>query len=247
MGAPALLDGTTDGASNTAYAFPTARIAHYTIESPVSMGIWRSVNHTQNAFFTESFVDECAFAAGQDPVAFRAALLSDNDRHTRVLRRAAALANWSQPLPSGADGVKHGRGFAIHRAFDSVVAQVAEVSVSPEGGIRVHRVLCVIDCGVAVNPNLVRQQMEGAIVFGLSAALHGDITIERGQVQQSNFHDYAPLRMSECPDIEVDIIPSDEPPGGVGEPGTPPIAPAVANAVFALTGKRLRTLPLRLS
>jgi isoquinoline 1-oxidoreductase beta subunit len=247
MGAPALLDGTTDGASNTAYAFPTARIAHHTIESPVSVGIWRSVNHTQNAFFTESFVDECAFATGQDPVAFRGALLKDNDRHMRVLRRVAALANWSQPLPAGAEGAKRGRGMAIHRAFDSVVAQVAEVSVSPAGEIRVHHVLCVIDCGIAVNPNLVRQQMEGAIVFGLSAALHGEITIDRGQVQQSNFHDYAPLRMAECPDIQVDIIPSDAPPGGVGEPGTPPIAPAVANAVFAATGQRLRTLPLRFS
>jgi isoquinoline 1-oxidoreductase beta subunit len=250
MGAPSFLDSATDGASNTAYVFPNARIAHQPVESAVTGGIWRSVAHSQNAFFTESFIDECAAAAGKDPVAFRAELLNSNPRHLRVLRRAAELARWGQPQGAAADGAatdgaKRAQGIAIHRSFGSVVAQVAEVSLTQDKLIRVHRVYCVIDCGVAVNPNLIRQQMEGAIVYGLSAALQGEITIDKGQVQQSNFHDYAPLRIDECPAIEVEIIASDEPPGGVGEPGTPPIAPAVANAVYALTGQRLRSLPLK--
>ncbi len=210
-------------------------------------GIWRSVAHSQNAFFTESFVDECAAAAGQDPVAFRSQLLRGDERHLRVLHRAAELANWQQAPEPARDGSRRARGIAIHRSFGSVVAQVAEVSVNESRRIRVHRVICVIDCGTPVNPNLIRQQMEGAIVFGLSAALHGEITIERGQAQQSNFHDYAPLRFDECPAIDVEILASDAPPGGVGEPGTPPIAPAVANALYALNGMRLRRLPLKIS
>jgi len=245
MGMPAFMDQSTDGASNTAYAFPNARVAHVTVESAVPVGIWRSVAHSQNAFFTESFVDECAAACGQDPVAFRAELLGADERHKRVLHRAAEIANWQQPLGPAPDGAKQGRGIAIHRSFGSVVAQVAEVSVTEQRQIRVHRVICVIDCGVPVNPNLIRQQMEGAIVFGLSAALRGEITIDKGQVQQSNFNHYAPLRMSESPAIQVDIIQSADAPSGVGEPGTPPIAPAVANALYALTGMRLRTLPLK--
>jgi isoquinoline 1-oxidoreductase beta subunit len=252
MGAPSFLDNSTDGASNTAYVFPNARIAHQPVESAVSTGIWRSVAHSQNAFFTESFIDECAAASGKDPVAFRAELLSSNPRHLRVLHRAAELARWGQPQGAAADGgatdgAKRARGIAIHRSFGTVVAQVAEVSLTQDKQIRVHRVYCVVDCGVPVNPNLIRQQMESAIVFGLSAALHGEITIDKGQVQESNFHDYAPLRIDECPAIEVDIISSDEHPGGVGEPGTPPIAPAVANAVYALTGQRLRSLPLKVA
>jgi isoquinoline 1-oxidoreductase subunit beta len=246
MGAPSLLDTTTDGASNTAYAFPHARIAHVSVESAVPMGIWRSVAHSQNAFFTESFIDECATAGGQDPLAFRAQLLSADQRHLSVLQRAAELANWHQPLEPAPDGTKRARGIAIHHSFGSVVAQVAEVSVTDSRQIRVHRVVCVIDCGVPVNPNLIRQQMESAIVFGLSAALHGEITIDKGQVQQSNFHDYAPLRFNECPVIQVEIMASGDKPSGVGEPGTPPIAPAVANAVYALNGVRLRSLPLRI-
>ena len=241
------MDTATDGAWNTAYAFPNARVAHVPVESAMPTGVWRSVAHSQNGFFVESFIDECAAAAGKDPVAFRAALLAKDERHLRVLRRVAELSNWSQPPAPGPDGAKRARGLAIHRSFGSIVAQVAEVSVSPDRQVRVHRVSCVVDCGVAVNPNLIRQQMEGAIVYGLSAALHGEITVEKGRVQQSNFHDYMPLRMNECPAIEVEIAASGEAPGGVGEPGTPPIAPAVANAVFALTGQRLRSLPLRLA
>jgi isoquinoline 1-oxidoreductase beta subunit len=252
MGAPSFLDNTTDGASNTAYVFPNARIAHRPVESAVTTGIWRSVAHSQNAFFTESFIDECAAASGKDPVAFRAELLSANPRHLRVLHRAAELAHWGQPPAAAADGettddAKRARGIAIHRSFGTVVAQVAEVSLTQDNQIRVHRVVCVVDCGVPVNPNLVRQQMESAIVYGLSAALHGEITIDKGQVQESNFHDYPALRIDECPAIEVEIMSSDEPPGGVGEPGTPPIAPAVANAVFALSGQRLRRLPLKVA
>jgi isoquinoline 1-oxidoreductase beta subunit len=218
-----------------------------TVETAVPVGIWRSVAHSQNAFFVESFIDECAVASGKDPVAFRAELLSGDARHRRVLSRAAELANWQQPLAAAPDGAKQGRGIAIHRSFGSVVAQIAEVSLGEQRQIRVHRVICVVDCGVAVNPNLIRQQMEGGIVFGLSAALRGEITIEKGQVQQSNFNDYAPLRINECPAIQVDIMQSVEAPSGVGEPGTPPIAPAVANALFALTGVRLRSLPLKIA
>lgn len=246
MGAPSFLDNSTDGASNTAYAFANARIAHRTLESPVPVGIWRSVAHSQNAFFTESFIDECAAASGRDPVEFRAELLTGNERHLRVLSRAAELARWGQVRSAGG-GAPRAQGIAIHRSFGSIVAQVAEVSLAEDGRIRVHRVTCVIDCGVPVNPNLIRQQMESGIVFGLSAALHGEISIEKGRVQQSNFHDYLPLRFDECPDIDVDIVVGADSPGGVGEPGTPPIAPAVANAVYALTGRRLRSLPLKIA
>ncbi len=247
MGAPSFLDNSTDGASNTAYAFPNARIAHLPVESPVPTGIWRSVAHSQNGFFTESFIDECAAAGGRDPVAFRAELLRGDDRHLRVLGRAAELANWGQAQGAAAEGAKRAQGIAIHRSFGSVVAQVAQVSLTQDKQIRVHRVVCVVDCGMPVNPNLIRQQMESGIVFGLSAALRGEISIEKGRVQQSNFHDYAPLRFDECPVIDVEIVASGDSPSGVGEPGTPPIAPAVANAVFALTGQRLRTLPLRIA
>jgi isoquinoline 1-oxidoreductase beta subunit len=247
MGAPSFLDNSTDGASNTAYAFPNARIAHQPVESPVPTGIWRSVAHSQNGFFTESFIDECAAASGRDPVALRAELLRGNERHLRVLGRAAELAHWGQAFDTPVDGAKRSRGIAIHRSFGTVVAQVAEVSLTPDKQIRVHRVVCVVDCGVPVNPNLIRQQMESGIVYGLSAALHGEITIEKGRVQQSNFHDYAPLRIDECPVIEVEIVASGDSPSGVGEPGTPPIAPAVANAVYALTGQRLRSLPLKIA
>jgi isoquinoline 1-oxidoreductase beta subunit len=250
LGSPAFLSAAAEGTATTAYRFANARVAHRTMESAVTVGIWRSVNHSQNGFFTESFIDECAHAAGQGPVAFRRALLAGSPaeaRHLGVLQRVTAMSGWGTPLAPEADGTRRARGLALHRSFGSVVAQVAEVSLTPERQIRVRRMYCAVDCGLAVNPNLVRQQMESAIVFGLSAALHGEITIERGQVQQSNFHDYAPLRMNECPQIEIAIVPSSAPPTGVGEPGTPPVAPAVANAVFALTGQRLRSLPLRLA
>jgi isoquinoline 1-oxidoreductase subunit beta len=205
------------------------------------------VGHSHQAFFKEGFIDEAAHAAGQDAVAFRAGLLQKHPRHLAVLQRCAELAGWALPLAPAADGVKRARGVALHQSFGSVVAQVAEVSVGVDKRIRVHRVVCVVDCGLAVNPGLIRQQMESGIVFGLSAALHGRITIANGQVQQSNFHDVATLSMEECPVVETHIMSSSRHPEGVGETGLPPIAPAVANAVFALTGQRLRELPLTLA
>ncbi|MGA9026314.1 MAG: molybdopterin cofactor-binding domain-containing protein [Steroidobacteraceae bacterium] len=247
LGAPSMFDSSTDGASNMAYRFANARMSHQPSEAPVSLGIWRSVAHSQNGFFTESFIDECAVAAKRDPVEFRADLLRDAPRHLQVLHRAAELAHWGEAPGAAPSGAPLGRGIAIHRAFGSIVAQVADVSVDSSRAIRVHRVICVVDCGTAVNPNLIRQQMESAVVFGLSAALHGEITVKHGQVQQGNFDGYATLRFDECPAIETDIIASAQPPGGIGEAGTPPIAPAVANAVFALTGQRLRSLPLKLA
>jgi len=163
------------------------------------------------------------------------------------LTRVAELAGWAAPLAPGVEGTRRGRGVALHESFGSVVAQVAEVTIAADNTLQVDRVVCVIDCGFPVNPNMIQQQVEGAVVFGLSAALHGEITITNGRVTQGNFNDYRPLRMSECPTIVVDIIPSVEHPEGVGEPPLPPIAPAVANAIFAATGTRLRSLPLRLA
>ncbi|WP_395699596.1 molybdopterin cofactor-binding domain-containing protein [Aquabacterium sp.] len=239
---------TAEGAFDNPYEWPNARVGHVIVETPVPVGFWRSVGHSHQAFFTESFVDEAASAAGQDPVAFRASLLQRHPRHRQVLQRAAALAGWGTSLGNAPDGAKKARGIALHQSFGSIVAQVVEVSVAAaDKQVRVHRVIAVIDCGLAVNPNIIRQQMESAIVFGLSAALYGEITLDKGQVQQTNFHQQAMLRFHECPQIETEIIASAEPPEGVGEPGTPPIAPAVANALFALTGQRLRTLPLRLA
>jgi isoquinoline 1-oxidoreductase beta subunit len=185
-------------------------------------------------------MDELAAAAGKDPVVFRRALLKDHPRHLGVLELATQRAGWGIPLPAG-----RARGVAVAEAFGSFCAQVAEVSVQ-NNKVRVHRVICAIDCGTVVNPDTVEAQMESAIVFGLTAALMGEITIKAGRVEQSNFNDYPLLRMDEMPAIEVHIVPSTAAPGGVGEPGTPPIAPAVANAVFALTGKPVRKLPIRL-
>lgn len=247
MGAPSFIDGSSKGAFDTGYAFPSARVAHQATDSLIPIGIWRSVGHSYNAFFTESFIDEAAAAAGQDGVAFRAALLSANPRMLRVLKRAADQSGWGTPTAPAPDGAKTARGIAVHSCFGSVIANVAEVSIGEDRKIRVHRVFCVLDCGFPVNPNLIRQQLEGGIVFGLSAALQGEITVEKGQVQQNNFDRYAPLRMRQCPVIETDILPSTDHPGGIGETGVPAIAPAVANAVFALTGQRLRSLPLKLS
>ncbi|MGA9915252.1 molybdopterin cofactor-binding domain-containing protein [Paraburkholderia sp.] len=242
------IDKTTcEGAFDQPYEWPTARVAHKIVELPVPIGFWRSVGHSHQAFFTEGFTDELAVATRQDPIAFRAALLAQHPRHLAVLRRVAALSDWGHPLTHAADGTKRARGVALHEAFGSVVAQVAEVSVGANKQIRVHRVFCVIDCGLPVNPNLIRQQMESGIVFGLSTALQDEITIDGGQVTQKNFLDFPVVRMNDCPVIETDIMPSQLHPQGVGELGVPPVAPAVANAVFALTGQRLRALPLRLA
>lgn len=227
---------TAEGAFDMPYEFAHQRIAHVTVPTPVPIGYWRSVGHSYNAFFKESFVDELAHAAGKESVEFRRGYLKNHPRHLAVLD--AAVARAGKPAPGRAHGV------ALHQSFGSIVAQVAEVSLDGSE-IRVHKVTCAIDCGIAVNPNIIAQQMESGIVFGLSAALFGEITIKDGKVQQANFHDYPVLRMNQVPVVDTVIIRSAEPPEGVGEPGTPPIAPAVANAVFALSGKRLRSLPLR--
>jgi isoquinoline 1-oxidoreductase beta subunit len=188
----------------------------------------------------ETFIDELAHAAGKDPYQYRRGLLAGQTRLLRVLELAAEKARWGAPLPYG-----RGRGIALHESFGTFIAQVAEVSVSPQGRPRVHRVVCAIDCGPVVNPDTVSAQMEGAIVFGLTAALYGEITFERGRVKQRNFHDYPMLRMHEMPEVQVHLVPSTEKMGGVGEPGVPPAAPALANALFAVTGKRVRRLPIR--
>jgi isoquinoline 1-oxidoreductase subunit beta len=237
----------SEGAFDQAYEFANARVSHAAIDLATPIGFWRGVGHSHQAFFKESFIDECAFAAKADPYQYRLNLLKNHPRHKAVLELAANKANWNTPLAASADGVKKARGIALHESFGSLIVQVAEVSVNKEGAIRVHRVVCAVDCGLAVNPNLIAQQMESAVVFGLSAALYGRIDIEKGVVQQSNFHDYPILRMNEAPIVETYIVPSSLPPEGIGEPGLPPLAPAVANAIFALTGKRLRNLPLVLS
>jgi isoquinoline 1-oxidoreductase beta subunit len=204
----------------------------------VPVGFWRSVGHSHNAFFSESFVDELAAVAGKDPVAFRLALLARAPRFRAVLTLAAEKSGWGGKLAPG-----RARGVALHESFGTIVAQVAEVSLQA-GLPRVHRVTCALDCGTVINPGIVAQQMESAVVFALSAALHGRIDIEGGVVQQTNFPSYPIVKLRAAPLVETWLVPSELPPGGVGEPGVPPLAPAVANALFALTGKRLRSLPL---
>src|SRR5216117_4057442 len=207
---------------------------------------WRSVGSTHTAFSTETFLDELAVAIGKDPYQFRRALLAKSPRHKTVLEMAAPEADWSTPLVSARVGDRRGRGIAVHESFNTVVAQVAEVTVRRDGSWRVDRVMCAVDCGLAVNPDVIRAQMEGGIAYGLTAAMHGAITMKEGVVEQSNFHDYVPLRMNEMPRIGVYIARSSEKPTGVGEPATPVIAPAVANALFAATGKPIRSLPIRI-
>ena len=236
----------SEGAFDQAYEFPAVRVGHVTAPLPVPVGFWRSVGHSHQAFFKEGFVDECAHAAGADPLRYRLALLANHPRHRAVIELAAAKAGWGAPLADASDGAKKARGIALHESFGSIVAEVAEVSLSADGRIRVHRVVCAIDCGLVVNPNIVVQQIESSVVFGITSALYGRIDIEGGRVKQGNFHEYALLRLNECPQIECHIVASSAAPEGVGEPGVPPVAPALANALFALTGKRLRSLPLAL-
>lgn len=229
-----------EGASNLPYAIPNMLVDLHTTQNGVPVLWWRSVGSTHTAFSTEVVINELAVAAGKDPVAFRRALLKDHPRHRGVLDLAAQKAGWGKPLPKG-----RWRGVAVHESFNSYVAEVAEISIV-DGKPKVERVVCAVDCGIAVNPDMVRAQMESGIIFGLSAALYGEITLNDGQVTQSNFHDYPILRINETPQIEVHIVPSTAKPTGVGEPGVPPIAPAVANAVFAATGKPVRRLPIRI-
>ncbi|WP_459618239.1 xanthine dehydrogenase family protein molybdopterin-binding subunit [Bordetella sp. 2513F-2] len=233
-----------EGLADLRYAVPNLQVElHSPQDVRVPVQWYRSVGHTHTAYTAETLIDEAAAAAGADPVAYRSRLLAAHPRHRRVLELAAERAGWSRPLAPGADGTRRGRGVAVHESFNTIVAQVAEVAVSADGALRVERVVCAVDCGIAINPDVVRAQMEGGIGFGLAAALHGAITLADGAVQQSNFHDYPVLRMNEMPAVEVHIVPSEAPPTGVGEPGVPPIAPAVANAVYAAVGRRLRTLP----
>ncbi|MGE3525474.1 MAG: molybdopterin cofactor-binding domain-containing protein [Gemmatimonadales bacterium] len=231
-------DSSVEGAANLPYGIPNIHCDWVQADVGVPVGFWRSVGSSQNAFITECFVDELAHAAGKDPFEFRRALLADAPRHRGVLELAAQKAGWGSALPAG-----RGRGIAVAESFGSYVAEVAEVSLE-NGKPRVHRVVCAIDCGMHVNPDIVAAQMESAIVYGLTAALYGQITIENGGAKQSNFDNYLMLRIDEMPVVEVHILPSTEPPGGVGEPGTPPIAPAVANALFQVTGQRIRKLPI---
>ena len=229
-----------EGAADLPYEFPNLRVEHVLSKTPVPVGFWRSVGHSYNAFFTECFVDEMAIAAGADPYEFRRNLLARHPRFRIVLETAATRAGWGTPPARG-----RGRGIALHKSFRTIVAQVVEVSVAADGRPQVHRVVCVVDCGMAINPDTIAAQMESGIIFGLSAALYGEITIDKGRVQQQNFPNYDMVRLAQTPAIDVHIIESAAPLGGVGEPGTPPIAPAVANAIFAATGKRVRQLPIR--
>ncbi len=234
------LDGeAVEGGMGMPYAVPNVHVDYVLTDTGIPVGFWRSVNNSFNAFAVESFIDECAAAAKADPFEYRRGLLTNAPRHRGVLELAAAKAGWGPPAPAG-----RARGIAVFKSFESFVAQVAEVSVSPAGEVRVHRVVCAVDCGQYVNPDTIEAQMQGAIVFGLTAALKGAITIDKGRVQQSNFNDYEMLHLAEMPVVEVYIVPSTEAPGGIGEPGTPPIAPAVCNAIFAATGKRIRKLPI---
>ena len=234
------LDGeAVEGGVGLPYAVPNVHVDYQLTDTGIPVGFWRSVNNSFNAFAVEGFIDELAAAAKQDPYEYRRTLLANAPRDRGVLELAATKAGWGTPLPAG-----RARGIAVYKSFESYAAQVAEVSVSPAGDVRVHRVVCAIDCGMHVNPSTIEAQMQSGIVFGLTAALKGAITIENGRVMQSNFHDYQMLRIAEMPVVEVHIVPSTEAPGGVGEPGTPPIAPAVCNAIFAATGKRIRRLPI---
>ena len=230
-----------EGAANLPYALEPIRVDLHSPKLPVPVQWWRSVGSTHTAFAVECFIDELAEAAGQDPVAFRRERLAGHPRHLGVLKLAVEKAGWGEAM-----GRNRGRGVAVHESFNTYVAQVAEVTVR-RGTIHVDRVVIAVDCGIPINPDVIEAQMQGGMGFGLAAALAGELTFKDGRVEQSNFHDYPLLRIDQMPEVEVYIVPSTEPPTGVGEPATPVIAPAVANAVYAATGQRLRRLPLRLA
>jgi isoquinoline 1-oxidoreductase subunit beta len=230
-----------EGADDLPYDIPNLAIEYQQTEVNVPVQWWRSVGHSHTGFATECFVDELAALARKDPYQFRRALLIKHPRHLRVLDLAAQKAGWGKPLPKG-----RGRGIAVHASFESYNAQVAEVSVT-DGNVQVHRIVSVIDCGRYVNPNIIAAQLEGGAIFGASAALFQELTFENGRLQQTNFHSFPMMRMNECPKIETHIVQSNEKSGGIGEPGVPCTAPAIANAVFASTGKRIRKLPIRMT
>jgi isoquinoline 1-oxidoreductase subunit beta len=248
-GASADLDGpdivVVDGAATHPYPIPNVSVTWVREELGVPVGPWRGIGGTVTTFAIESFIDELAAAAGRDPYEYRRTLLAEKPRHRAVLDLAAERAGWGTPLPPGKGrGIALAEYFAIPGSTSSFVAQVAEVTAEGNGAIHVDRVICAIDCGIVVNPDTVQAQMEGGVIFGLSAALTGVITLKDGRVEQSNFHDYRILRLYETPAVEVHIVPSQEPPGGVAEIGVQPVAPAVANAMFAATGRRIRRLPI---
>lgn len=227
-----------EGLPDMPYAVPNFSLAVHPIRAPVPVLWWRSVGHTHTAQVVEVMIDDLVHAAGKDPVEFRLALLKDHPRHAGVLKLAAEKAGWGKASEKG-----KGLGIAVHESFKTFVAQAAEVTVADDGSFKVEKVVCAVDCGIAVNPDVVVAQMEGGIGYGLGAALRNKITLTNGEVDQSNFHDYQPLRISDMPKVEVHIVDSTEPPTGVGEPGVPAIAPAVSNAIYAASGKRLRSLP----
>jgi isoquinoline 1-oxidoreductase subunit beta len=232
-----------EGVTESPYLHGVAdrRISLHSPDTDVTVLWWRSVGHTHTAFAMESMIDELAHAAGADPLAYRLTLLKDQPRHAAALKLAAEKAGWGKPLPAG-----HALGLAVHESFGTIVAQAAQVSID-SGRIRVHQISCAVDCGTPVNPLGIEAQVQGAIAFGMTAALYGKLTLKDGQVVESNFHDYRMVRMFEMPKISVHLIKSGAKMGGIGEPGTPPVAPAIANAIYALTKKRLRTLPLSLA
>jgi isoquinoline 1-oxidoreductase subunit beta len=232
-----------EGAVDLQYAVPNVYVDYVRHEPPLPTAFWRGVGPTHNIFVVESFIDELAANAGKDPVEYRLALMKTAPRAKAVLQLAAEKANWSTPLAAPAKG-KAGRGVSVLFAFGSYIAQVVEVEVDPDQQVRVKKVVCVVDCGYAVNPDTIRAQMEGGIMFGITGALWGEINFDQGRVQESNFHNYRMMRMNEAPVVEVHLVPSQESPGGIGEPGTSAVMPAVANAVFAATGKRVRKLPI---
>jgi isoquinoline 1-oxidoreductase beta subunit len=227
-----------EGAANIAYAIPNVKVELATTQTGVPILWWRVVGSSHTAFAVESFIDEAAHAAGADPYTFRRNMLEHEPRMKAVLELAAEKAGWNTPLPAG-----YGRGIAVAEAFKTFVAQVAEVSVAKDGQIKVERVVCAVDCGTPINPDIITAQMEGGIGFGLGAALYSEITLKEGRVEQDNFNGYRVLRINEMPKVEVHVVPSTAPPTGVGEPGVAPVGPAVANAIFAATGKRIHVLP----
>ncbi|WP_245477505.1 MULTISPECIES: xanthine dehydrogenase family protein molybdopterin-binding subunit [unclassified Mesorhizobium] len=231
---------TIEGAVHLVYDLPNLHVEYVRTEPPaIPTAFWRSVGPSHNVFVTESFVDELAVAAGQDPVAYRLALLGKSPRAKAVLALAAEKAGWGENLPAGI-----GRGVSVQNAFATYMAQIAEVEVATDGAVHVRRVVCAIDCGTVINPDTIEAQIQGGVMFGITAALYGNITIKDGRVEQTNFHDYQVLRMNEAPNVEVHIAQSDDLPGGIGEAGTSAVIPAVTNAIFAATGKRLRRLPV---
>jgi CO/xanthine dehydrogenase Mo-binding subunit len=229
----------TEGAADLPYRVGPLKVELSSTNPGVPVGFWRSVGHSHTAFAVESFVDELAVAAGVDPLDLRRKLLPSDDPHRRVLDLAAAAAAWGRPLPAGV-----GRGVAVHKSFGSWCAMVIEASVDDAKRVKIHRVVAAIDCGRAINPAIVTSQVESGVIYGLSAALKQQITFDHGRVVETNFDSFPLLRMHEVPPIDVQIVESDEPPQGVGEPGVPPVAPALCNAIFAATGKRIRRLPI---